>query len=58
MKIYNITIRVVVQPTFQGKDLEEAKLVSEIIRCKIHKTLDELTTVKQWCIDKPNEAEY
>lgn len=55
-KQYTIPIVVTIEPTFQGKEFEEAKLLSEIIRDKIRKTMNDNKNVVKWSIDLPNET--
>ena len=57
MTTFEIPIRVTVHATFSGiTDFQEAKLLSEIIRSKVRRTLDDAACVKSWSIDLPNEV--
>lgn len=57
MTTFEIPIRVTIHATFSSiTDFQEAKLLSEIIRSKVRRTLDGAAVVKSWSVDLPNEV--
>lgn len=57
MTTFEIPIRVTVQSHFAGvSDFNECKVIAEVIRSKVRRTLDSAAVVKSWSIDLPNKV--